>query len=65
MGIAERAGVLRAHAKPEQAASIDSALDRLTGAGPGTTGETHMAKLFKVLAVTRAGFPPPPGFEAQ
>ncbi|SFK38207.1 class I SAM-dependent methyltransferase [Methylocapsa palsarum] len=63
MGIAERAGALRSRAKPEQAASIDSALERLTGAGLRSVGETHMAKLFKVLAVTPAGFAPPPGFE--
>jgi SAM-dependent MidA family methyltransferase len=64
MGIAERAVALRAKAKPEHAASIDAALERLTGLGTETIGETHMAKLFKVFAVTPVGFPPPPGFEA-
>lgn len=63
LGLYERAAKLRAHADARQAAAIDAALDRLAGSAPGRAGQTHMAKLFKVLAVTAPGLRTPPGFE--
>lgn len=63
LGIYERAAKLRAHADVRQSAAIDAALDRLVGSAPGRAGATHMARLFKALAVTRQGFGVPPGFE--
>jgi SAM-dependent MidA family methyltransferase len=57
MGIGSRAGVLKAHATPAQAAGIDSALARLTAPS------SSMATLFKVMAVMPKGTKPPPGFE--
>jgi NADH dehydrogenase [ubiquinone] 1 alpha subcomplex assembly factor 7 len=63
LGLYERAAKLRAHADAQQSAAIDAALERLAGSAPGRDGATHMAKLFKVLAVTMPGFGVPPGFE--
>ena len=56
LGIAARAATLKRHADVTQAAAIDAALDRL--ASP----RSSMATLFKVLAVTSADAPTPPGF---
>lgn len=58
LGLAERAQALSRKATPEQAASINSAFDRLT-----ERGVTGMGDLFKVLAVSHPGLPPLPGFE--
>ena len=58
LGLAERAQALSRKATPEQAASINSAFDRLT-----ERGATGMGDLFKVLAVSHPGLPPLPGFE--
>jgi NADH dehydrogenase [ubiquinone] 1 alpha subcomplex assembly factor 7 len=55
LGIRERAAML-ARSAPEQAAAVDTALERLTGAN-------RMGTLFKALAIGRKGDPPPPGFE--
>lgn len=62
LGIFERAAILRRRADAGQAAAIESALERL--AGPGPVADTHMARLFKVLAACDPGLPTPPGFEA-
>ena len=56
LGIDARAARLRQGAGPEQAAEIDAALRRLTGAH-------GMGALFKVLAMTHAALGAPPGFE--
>jgi SAM-dependent MidA family methyltransferase len=58
LGIAQRAEKLKAQATPEQAATIDSALARLIGDGPGQMGE-----LFNAFAITHPGLPAPPGLE--
>ncbi|MDP3406892.1 class I SAM-dependent methyltransferase [Bosea sp. (in: a-proteobacteria)] len=58
LGLAERAQALSRKATPEQAASINSAFDRLT-----ERGVTGMGDLFKVLAVSHPGLPPLPGFD--
>ena len=58
LGIEARAARLRANASAEQAASVDAALARLTGFGPGQMGE-----LFKVLAVAHPAMGPLPGFD--
>jgi SAM-dependent MidA family methyltransferase len=58
LGLAERAEALSRKATPEQAASINSAFDRLT-----ERGATGMGNLFKVLAVSHPGLPPLPGFD--
>lgn len=55
LGIHTRAERLKIRAGPAQAATIDSALARLTEA-------EAMGTLFKVLAVTTADAPTPPGF---
>jgi NADH dehydrogenase [ubiquinone] 1 alpha subcomplex assembly factor 7 len=57
LGIFARAQALKSKASAGQAASIDSALARLTDRG------SSMATLFKVLAVVQKGTKPPPGFE--
>ena len=57
LGIFARAETLKRRADAAQAQAIGAALDRLTSA------ESSMATLFKVLAVTQKGAPPPPGFE--
>ncbi len=59
LGIATRAARLKARADATQAALIDAALARFTAP------ESSMATLFKVLAITPKGGPPPPGFEAS
>lgn len=63
LGIFERAAILRRNADPRQGAAIDAALERLAGGAPGREEATHMARLFKVLAVTPPEFPAPPGFD--
>ncbi|VTZ51004.1 Methyltransferase [Methylocella tundrae] len=63
LGIFERAAMLKHHASQAQSAAIDAARERLAGEGPGLDRATDMARLFKVLAVTRREFDPPPGFE--
>ncbi|ACK50103.1 protein of unknown function DUF185 [Methylocella silvestris BL2] len=62
LGIFERASALERAAAPAQRAAINSALERLAGEGLGFDRATDMARLFKVLAVTRREFDPPPGF---
>ena len=59
LGIAARAARLKARADAAQVSSIDAALARFTAP------DSSMATLFKVLAVTPRGVPPPPGFEAS
>ncbi|WP_374447857.1 class I SAM-dependent methyltransferase [Stella sp.] len=56
LGIAERAERLAA-ARPDARATLAAALHRLIGAGA-------MGTLFKVLAITPEGAPPPAGFAA-
>ncbi len=58
LGIAARAATLSAKATPAQAAAIETATARLTGAG-------QMGALFKVLAVTSKDMPAPAGFEDE
>lgn len=55
LGIAARAEAL-SRARPDQADMVAAALLRLTGPDP------QMGTLFKALAVTAPGVPPPPGF---
>ena len=55
LGIAARAEALLAGATPEQASDIAAARRRLVDPG-------EMGTLFKVMAVTSPGLPPPPGF---
>jgi NADH dehydrogenase [ubiquinone] 1 alpha subcomplex assembly factor 7 len=62
LGIFERAAMLERGATHGQAADINAALDRLAGEGPGFDRASDMARLFKVIAVTRRDFDPPPGF---
>jgi NADH dehydrogenase [ubiquinone] 1 alpha subcomplex assembly factor 7 len=57
LGLDARAARLRARADPAQAAAIDAAVERLTG-----TDARGMGSLFKVLAATRPGLGPLPGF---
>ncbi len=57
LGLVERGAVLKKRADDRQAALIDAALARFTAP------ESTMATLFKVMAVTPMGSPPPPGFE--
>ena len=57
LGIKVRAEALKRRATDGQAASIEAALARFTGPG------SSMATQFKVLAITGADAPPPPGFE--
>ncbi|MCW6508123.1 class I SAM-dependent methyltransferase [Lichenifustis flavocetrariae] len=59
LGLAARAEALSRTAAPEQAAAIEAAVTRLAGPDPG------MGDLFKVLAVTHAALPPPPGFSSE
>src|SRR5262245_37150166 len=58
LGIAERAGKLKARATAEQSAAIGAAFDRLTGRGADQMGE-----LFKAMAIADPELPPLPGFE--
>ncbi|MGN6463509.1 MAG: class I SAM-dependent methyltransferase [Pseudolabrys sp.] len=58
LGIVERAQALKAHATAAQRHDIDTALDRLTGAGRTTMGE-----LFKVVALADPRLGPLPGFD--
>lgn len=55
LGIVERAQALMA-ASPTHAPEIEAALARLTS-------DDGMGQLFKVMALTSPGLPPPPGFE--
>jgi NADH dehydrogenase [ubiquinone] 1 alpha subcomplex assembly factor 7 len=57
LGIRERAAALKAKATAGQAAAVDAALARLTGAD-------GMGRLFRVLALSTPGGPAPPGFES-
>ena len=57
LGIEARARALKANAAGVQAEAIDAARVRLTAP------DSSMATLFKVLAVTQADAPAPPGFE--
>ncbi len=59
LGIDKRAATLKSRATPDNAAAIDSALARLTEAGPKGMGE-----LFKAFAIADPKFGPLPGFEA-
>jgi NADH dehydrogenase [ubiquinone] 1 alpha subcomplex assembly factor 7 len=59
LGIETRAAVLKRQATPAQADGIESALARLTGAGPDGMGE-----LFKAIAIADPTLPPLPGFAA-
>ncbi len=56
LGIATRADTLRQRATTAQSDAIDAALHRLTG-------QDQMGQLFKVMGVSAADHPPPPGFE--
>ncbi|MCA1999283.1 MAG: SAM-dependent methyltransferase [Hyphomicrobiales bacterium] len=56
LGIRHRAEILKRNA--EDPAAIDAAVERLVGTGPRAMG-----MLFKALAVTSPGLPPPPGFD--
>jgi SAM-dependent MidA family methyltransferase len=58
VGIEARAAKLKKVASPKQAADVDSALIRLTGAGPD-----DMGALFKVLALAHPQLGVPPGFD--
>ena len=58
LGIEARAARLRQDASTEQAADIDAALRRLTGAH-------GMGRLFKALAIVHPTLDAPPGFEAR
>ncbi|TCR69861.1 SAM-dependent methyltransferase [Bosea sp. BK604] len=58
IGLAQRAQALSAKARPEQAAAISAAFDRLIE--PGAIG---MGELFKVLALSHPGLPALPGFD--
>lgn len=55
LGIGLRAAQLKAKASPEQAAAIDAAFQRLTGADA-------MGRLFQALALSLPTAPPPAGF---
>jgi NADH dehydrogenase [ubiquinone] 1 alpha subcomplex assembly factor 7 len=59
LGIEARAAALRAKATPEQAAGIDAALARLTGAGREAMGE-----LFKAMAFADPNLSALPGFDS-
>lgn len=58
LGIEARAAMLKTKASAEQAAAIDAALARLTGAG-----RTGMGELFKVMALADPKLTPLPAFE--
>ena len=55
LGLAQRLRQLRRKASPEQRSSLESGCARLVG-------EEAMGDLFKVLALTPADGPVPPGF---
>ena len=57
LGIEARAAALKAKASPAQREAIDAATARLTG-------EKAMGELFKVMALSGAGWPTPAGFAA-
>lgn len=57
LGIVQRAEALKARADARQREAIDAAVLRFT------SPDSSMATLFKVMAVTPADAPPPPGFE--
>jgi SAM-dependent MidA family methyltransferase len=59
LGIDARAAALRATATPAQAADIDAALARLTGAGRDAMGE-----LFKAMAIADPRLGAVPGFDS-
>jgi NADH dehydrogenase [ubiquinone] 1 alpha subcomplex assembly factor 7 len=56
LGTEERAAALRARATPSQQHALDSGVERLLDPG-------EMGTLFKAMALTSPGLPPPPGFE--
>ncbi|TWB52217.1 class I SAM-dependent methyltransferase [Nitrospirillum viridazoti] len=56
LGIQQRAATLKRGAMAPQARAVDLALDRLTA-------PDQMGRLFKALALTSPGAPPPAGFE--
>jgi NADH dehydrogenase [ubiquinone] 1 alpha subcomplex assembly factor 7 len=58
LGIWQRLERLRGRATAEQRAALESGCARLTAA-------EAMGELFKVLALTEAGAPPPPGFARE
>lgn len=60
LGIEKRAAALKAHASPEQAADIESALSRLIGGGAKGMGE-----LFKAIAFAAPNLSALPGFETN
>jgi NADH dehydrogenase [ubiquinone] 1 alpha subcomplex assembly factor 7 len=57
LGLDQRAAMLAAKASAAQAAAIEAAQQRLTGAAA-------MGTLFQALAITRPDAAPPPGFES-
>ena len=59
LGLDQRAALLSRAATPAQQAMIAAARDRLSA----MARPTDMGALFKVMAITRRGVPPPPGFE--
>ena len=61
LGLDARAAALKRRATPDQAAAIDTALDRMSGTG--TAERPGMGALFKAMAITAPGLPVPPGFE--
>lgn len=65
LGIFERAAALKRNAMVSQSAAVDAALARLALPGPAAGPGASMADLFKVLAVTSADLPAPPGFDAD
>lgn len=56
LGLSQRAAALKRNATAPQSQAIDTAVARLAGPDPG------MGDLFKVLALTAADAPAPPGF---
>jgi SAM-dependent MidA family methyltransferase len=61
LGIARRAETLCRRATPAQQIDIESALDRLVGAGDV---REHMGELFKAMAIMHPDTPDLPGFES-
>jgi SAM-dependent MidA family methyltransferase len=58
LGIEKRAAALAAHAQPDKAEELKSAVARLLG-----EGQTGMGKLFKVMAIANPSLGNVPGFE--
>jgi len=65
LGIFERAAQLARNASEVQRVALDRALDRLARPGPAQGPNASMAEIFKVLAVTSANLPMPPGFSSS